>query len=230
VAKEVSSDQETSVLKSELRRAIIRRIAALEPGFRRSEEAALIAGFPDLPGFASARTVHLFYSAFPEEIATSELFAISYAMGKSVCCPRVDRSSRALRLHRVTDPADELCPGIRGIPEPRADLVEVKPGELDWVLVPGLAFDRRGFRLGRGAGHYDRLLPLLRPDTPCWSLCLSCQVVEELPVEPHDAPLDGFFYPGQVVWGCRRTTHIDSVPETADSPPKLDQREPLSRP
>ncbi len=230
MAKEVSSDQKISVLKSELRRTIIGRIAALEPGLRRSEEAALIAGFTDLPGFASAQTVHLFCSAFPEEIATSELFAISYAMGKSVICPRVDRSSRALRLHRVTNPAAELCRGIRGIPEPRADLVEVQPHELDWVLVPGIAFDRRGFRLGRGAGLYDRLLPLLRPDTPCWSLCMSCQLVEELPVEPHDAPLDGFFYPGQVVWGCRRTTHIDSVPDTSDSPPKPDQSGPLSRP
>ena len=219
MAKEVSSDQKFSALKFDLRRAIIGRIAALEPGLRRSEEAALIAGFPDLPGFASARTVHLFCSAFPEEIATSELFAISYAMGKSVVCPRVDRSSHALRLHRVNDPADELCRGIRGIPEPRADLLEVQPRELDWVLLPGLAFDRRGFRLGRGAGHYDRLLPLLRPDTPCWSLCLSCQVVDELPVEPHDAPLDGFFYPGQVVWGCRQITHIDSVLESVDSRP-----------
>jgi len=200
-----------SVVKSELRRTITARIAALDPGLRRSEEDALIATFPGLPGFASAQTVVLFCSAFPEEIATGELFTLSYAMGKSVVCPRVDRGSRSLRLYRVTNPADDLTPGIRGIPEPRPDLLEVQPGELDWVLVPGLAFDNRGFRLGRGAGHYDRLLPLLRPDAVCWALCLSCQVVEALPVEPHDAPLDGFSSPDKVVWGARRTTHSPLV-------------------
>jgi 5-formyltetrahydrofolate cyclo-ligase len=196
-----------SVMKSELRRTITARIAALDPGFRRSEEHALIATFPDLPGFATSRTILLFCSAFPEEIATGELFTLSYAMGKSVVCPRVDRASRSLRLYRVTNPADDLTPGIRGIPEPRPDLLEVQPGELDWVLVPGLAFDNRGFRLGRGAGHYDRLLPMIRPNAVCWALCLSCQVVEALPVEPHDAPLDGFSSPDRVVWGSRRTTH-----------------------
>jgi 5-formyltetrahydrofolate cyclo-ligase len=210
-------DHQESALKSELRRTIIARIAALDPDLRRSEEAALIAAFPDLPGFATARTILLFCSAFPEEFATSELFTRSYAMGKSVACPRVDRASRSLRLYRVTNPAGDLTPGIRGIPEPRPNLLEVQPGELDWVLVPGLAFDNRGFRLGRGAGHYDRLLPLLRPDAVCWALCLSCQVVEALPVEPHDAPLDGFSAPDKIVWGSRRTPQ--SRVGLGDNPP-----------
>ena len=56
-----------------------------------------------------------------------------------------------------------------GIPEPRPDLPEVPPAAVDWALVPGLAFDERGFRLGRGAGYYDRLIPLLRPDAICWA-------------------------------------------------------------
>jgi 5-formyltetrahydrofolate cyclo-ligase len=216
----VRRDQ-NSVLKSELRRAITARIMSLDPAFRRWEEHAVIARFPDLPGFASAQTILLFCSAFPEEIATGELFALSYAMGKSVVLPRVDRCSRSLRLHRVSNPADELEAGIRGIPEPRPDLLEVRPDELDWALVPGLAFDKRGFRLGRGAGHYDRLLPLLRPDTPCWALCLSCQVVESLPVEPHDAPIDGFACPGKIVWGSRRS------PQTVS---ERDRRRPFSHP
>ena len=81
--------------------------------------------------------------------------------------------------------------GTLGIPEPRRDRPEVAPAEVDWVLVPGLGFDAECFRIGRGAGHYDRLLPTLRPDIPRWSLCLSSQWVEALPVEPHDQRLDG---------------------------------------
>lgn len=71
------------------------------------------------------------------------------------------------------------------------------------MLVPGLAFDEQGYRLGRGAGHYDRLLPRLRPDTVCWSLCLSCQLIPRLPIEPHDRPLNGVSAPGRTVLGAR---------------------------
>ncbi len=75
--------------------------------------------------------------------------------------------------------------------------------EVDWALVPGLAFDEQGFRLGRGGGYYDRLLPQLRPDATCWAICLSCQLMHALPVEPHDAPLNGIATPDRVVRGLR---------------------------
>ena len=51
--------------------------------------------------------------------------------------------------------------------------------------------------MGRGAGHYDRLLPRLRSDTVCWALCLSCQLIPRLPIEPHDRPLNGISAPGR---------------------------------
>ncbi len=71
------------------------------------------------------------------------------------------------------------------------------------MLVPGLAFDEQGYRLGRGAGHYDRLLPRLRSDAVCWALCLSCQLLSRLPIEPHDRPLNGVSAPGRTVLGAR---------------------------
>jgi 5-formyltetrahydrofolate cyclo-ligase len=108
-----------------------------------------------------------------------------------------------LWLHRIEDPRSELIPGILGIPEPRTDLPEVPPDCIDWVLVPGLAFDDHGYRLGRGAGHYDRLLPRLRPDAICWSLCLSCQLLPILPIEPHDRPVNGVTAPGRTILGDR---------------------------
>jgi len=178
-------------------------IASLPPDRRRAEEDALIAGFAGLPGFAEAETVLLFVAALPEEPRTNEIFSATYAMKKRVLCPRVDRAGRRLRLHAIVDPAAELRPGILGIPEPKPELPEIPPDAVDWALIPGLAFDEQGFRLGRGAGHYDRLLPLLRPDATCWAICLSCQLVPELPVEPHDAPLNGISTPDRVVRGRR---------------------------
>ena len=179
-------------------------IAALDPGERRAQEDALIARFSGLPGLAEAGSVLLFVAALPEEPRLRELFSLVYAMKKIVFCPRVDRRGRRLSLHRVADPASDLSPGVLGIPEPRPDLPEIAPAAVDWALVPGLAFDERGFRLGRGAGYYDRLLPRLRPDATCWALCLSCQLLCELPVEAHDAPLNGISTPERDVRGCRR--------------------------
>ncbi len=167
-----------------------------------------LVGFRDLPGFAEATTVVLFVAALPEEPRTNELFAIAYEMKKIVLCPRVDRRARRLSLHRISDPSSELAPGILGIPEPRPGLPEIAPAAVDWALVPGLAFDERGFRLGRGAGYYDRLLPLMRPDATCWAICLSCQLLREVPIAAHDAPLNGISTPERDVRGARTSDSV----------------------
>jgi 5-formyltetrahydrofolate cyclo-ligase len=207
-----------SLSKRELRRSMQATVAALDPDERRAQEDSLIAIFPDLPGFAEARSVLLFIPTFPEEPKTMELLSIAFGLRKHVLCPRVDRSARRLRLHRVIDPATDLQRGVLGIPEPRPDLREELEQTVDWALVPGLAFDERGFRLGRGGGYYDRLLPLLRPDAVCWALCLSCQLVSELPVERHDVPINGVSTPDRrlIGVGTRRVTPRGGTSEPSD--------------
>jgi 5-formyltetrahydrofolate cyclo-ligase len=186
-------------LKRRLRRETVERILALDPADRAAQQAALAERFPGLPGLSAAGTVLLYASAFPEEIDTRAWLAWALARGRRLVSPRVDRGERRLRLFEVKDLKVDLVPGTLGIPEPRADAPEVAPVEVDWVLVPGLAFDGRAYRLGRGAGHYDRLLPTLRPDAPRWALCLDCQWVDGLPVEAHDVPLDGVVSPSRAV-------------------------------
>jgi 5-formyltetrahydrofolate cyclo-ligase len=188
---------EVRAAKRPIRKAVVERILALEPEIRRRDEALLATRFAQLPGFAGAKTVLLYATAFPEEIATRPLLEQALAEGKCLLCPRVERAERRLKLYRIEDPARDLIPGTLSIPEPRPDCLEVEPSAVDWVLVPGLAFDRKGHRLGRGAGHYDRLLPGLRPEARRWALIHDCQWVEELPVEPHDVPLDGVVSPNR---------------------------------
>jgi 5-formyltetrahydrofolate cyclo-ligase len=185
--------------KRALRTVLVQRILALDPDVRLEQQAVLTARFASLPGFANAATVLLYVSAFPEEIETGAMLAQTLKMGKRLLCPRVDRPTRRLRLFQVDDLAADLRPGTLGIPEPAAHCREFRPAQVDWVLVPGLAFDDRGYRLGRGAGHYDRLLPALRPDAPRWALAFDCQWVESFPVEPHDVPLDGIVTPSKTV-------------------------------
>jgi len=189
--------------KRALRREILARILAMDPAERRREEAELIGRVADLPGFAAAGTLLLYVSAFPEEIDTAPILRFALARGQRLACPRVDRAADRLRLHLIEDPARDLEPGTRGIPEPRRDRPAIDPAEVDWSLVPGLAFDAAGFRLGRGKGHYDRLLPTLRRAAPRWALALGPQWVEALPIEPHDQPLDGILGVGKAATHAR---------------------------
>ncbi len=177
--------------KAAIRREVIARVLAMDPSDRASQELALARRFEDLPGFAGASTVLLYVSAFAEEFDTFPILRRALALGRRLVLPTVDRRSRTLRLYEVAELDRDLVPGHRGIPEPGPGRPEVDPLAVDWALVPGLGFDDRGHRLGRGAGHYDRLLPRLRPEVPRWALVLDAQWVADLPTEPHDQPLDG---------------------------------------
>ena len=186
-------------VKRALRRQTIRRILSLDPDERLRQEADLAGRLEALPGFADAATVLLYARAFPEEIDTTPMLDLALATGRRLVLPRVDRAACRLTLHPVSDLARDLAPGTLGIPEPGAGLPELGPEAIDWVLVPGLAFDARGYRVGRGAGHYDRLLPTLRPGVVRWALILEPQWIEAVPVEPHDVPLDGITSPSRAV-------------------------------
>lgn len=185
--------------KRALRVNVAAQVVAMSRDDRDRADAALVDRLADLPGFAAARTVLLFASALAEEYDTGPMLRFALRSGKVLICPRVDRRGRRLRLHRIVDPARDFRPGPWNIPEPDPGRPEVDPLEVDWALVPGLAFDDRGYRLGRGGGYYDRLLPTLRPEAPRWALAYEVQWVDALPVEPHDARLDGVASPARVV-------------------------------
>ena len=187
-------------MKRSMRRETVGRILAMAPERRFSEEAELVSKFPTLPGWTGANRVLLYAKAFPEEISTEPLLRLTLEAGKRLVCPRVDRRAKGLQLFEIQDLDADFEEGTLAIPEPKRTCPEVAPSEVDWVLVPGLAFDERGYRLGRGAGHYDRLLPRLRAEVPCWALILDAQWVEKVPVEPHDLPLDGVASTSRISW------------------------------
>jgi 5-formyltetrahydrofolate cyclo-ligase len=101
----------------------------------------------------------------------------------------------------------QLEVGMYKILEPKPELREVAamkvdPQELDLVMVPGVAFDRRGGRMGHGKGYYDKLLERVRPEAPLVALAFECQLFPEIPVAPHDVFMskivtESAVYPGQ---------------------------------
>ena len=125
------------------------------------------------------------YVAFGSEADLGAINESVIAAGHRLLVPRVE-AGVIVAVERTVD--GETVRSDYGIEEPIGPAVD--PAEIDVVLVPGVAFDRRGRRLGYGAGYYDGFLPQLREGTALVGVCFSVQVVDEVPVEDHDVLID----------------------------------------
>ncbi len=171
--------------KRVLREQVLAARDALAPPLRARLAEAIAGRIARLPSFAAAHTV-LLTLAFKSEWDTLPLVHAALAAGKTVVLPRVDVGARMLGLHAIHDPAADIAPGYQGIPEPGLHCPTVAPGGVGWVLVPGVAFDPCGRRLGYGGGFYDRLLPLFAPATARVAGAFDVQIVPRVPAAPHD--------------------------------------------
>lgn len=149
-----------------------------------------------LPAFATARLV-LAYGASAEEIDPAPAVELLRLRGIAIALPRVE-SPGELGLHLVGS-RTRLVRGMFGILEPAADTPRVSPAAVDAVIVPGVAFDERCWRLGYGGGYYDRLLPMLREGCARVGLAYDEQVLPEIPTEDHDVRLDAVVTPSRTI-------------------------------
>lgn len=177
--------------KAALRRSILARRDALDPAERARLSSAALTRLRALPVCRRARAV-LGYASFGTELDTRPFLHVVLATGRTLVLPRIDRAARRLALHQVRDLETELRPGVWGIPEPDpARCRTATPAEIDLVLVPGLAFDPEGGRVGYGAGYYDRLLgDWPAPVPPIVAAAFELQVVSAVPVLPTDHRVD----------------------------------------
>lgn len=148
-----------------------------------SVSGAIVASVEADACFLEARTV-LAYMAISGEVQLHPAFARWQDMGKRIAIPLV----RGDELIPMAYDSAKLKAGYKGILEPADDAEPVALDEIDLVLVPGVAFTPEGFRLGRGKGFYDRLLPKLK--CPKFGVCFSFRIVPQLPVDPWDVQLD----------------------------------------
>lgn len=168
--------------KKELRREIRRRKALMSDGERRAASCLILEALEALPEFREAGVV-LAYSSLPDEVGTEELLK-RWGERKVIALPVVVGERLELRKYDGV----HVRAGYRGIMEPSEGAAEVSPSEVGLAIVPGMAFDGAGRRLGRGGGYYDRLLPLL--SCPKVGVCFGCQLVERVPVEECDIIVD----------------------------------------
>jgi 5-formyltetrahydrofolate cyclo-ligase len=188
--------------KRRLRLVLSQRRQAVAPAeserCARRIEAALLAE----PRVRQASRFAL-YAALPDEVPSRPLFDALSALGRPCLFPR------ALPGHRLAFAAvsdwSELRPGRYGVLEPPAQAAVIRPGAGDLVLVPGVAFDRAGDRLGRGIGYYDRTFPASAPGAPLLiGVAYQLQLVDALPCLETDRRMDAVVTELGLRWAERR--------------------------
>ena len=172
--------------KGQLRTTLLRRLKQQEEDARRRRSEAIWRKVSRLTAFRRAATVCC-YVALPYEVQTWRMIEAMLSQGKRVVVPVTQRRTKRLRLSEVRAPNTEFAPGTFGVREPVASAMRPVPvRDLDLVLVPGIAFDRRGHRLGHGHGYFDRFLARLPKTTPTVGLAFRFQLLDRLPTAPHD--------------------------------------------
>lgn len=144
-----------------------------------------------LPEYQAAGTV-MYYVDVRSEVRTRHYLRTALGHGKRIVVPYcvadeletfllTDMGQLAVGMYKILEPKAEL----RAIPE-----LKVPVADLELIVVPGVAFDRQGGRLGHGKGYYDKLLEHARPETPLVALAFECQLFPEIPMQEHDVYMD----------------------------------------
>jgi 5-formyltetrahydrofolate cyclo-ligase len=172
--------------KRAIRARIIAGREALPQALRRQWSDAITARLLALEGYRRARVVAA-YASFRAEFDTAAFLAAALGDGKRLALPRVAPGRERLEFCYVTDPSRDLAPGTWSVPEPLPRCEPMHEGtRVDLVLTPGVAFTRRGERLGYGRGYYDMYIAGLPGRPRLVGAAYSMQVLEALPTEPHD--------------------------------------------
>ena len=176
------------------KRALRKKIIALRDMLSPTEimeKSALIADkLYSLPAYAQADKI-MFFIDFGSEVSTRSMVEETINRGKLALAPKALPKTRELIPSQILDWDSDLVPGAYNIPEPRDDsLRPCNPGDIDLLIVPGVAFDLKGNRLGYGGGYYDRFFLMLKPGVLLVALVFDLQIQPEIPVEEWDRRVD----------------------------------------
>lgn len=182
-------DRKDSIIqkKRKLRSKIEKQRRQFSRDWVNSKSSIIINHLKKLPEFQSAQTIHC-YVAWRNEVNTHGLIKELLQMGRTVVVPVVDLLNHSLLHSKITDFSD-LKPGTFGILEPtKTQLLPIKLSVLDLIIVPGVAFDLTGHRIGFGGGYYDEFLRKVK--TTKIGLTFHFQIVDKIPTQNQDQRVD----------------------------------------
>ena len=189
-------DADKHGLKAGLRSKIRARLDEISAAGHEAASLKICLKLKAQPFFQKAASV-LFFAPLPNEVDVWPLLEQSLAAEKTVALPFFDRDKNNYSARQIKNPADEIVSGKFGVREPTSICVEIPPDRINLVLVPGVAFDLCGNRLGRGKGFYDRLLAEIRGLKV--GIAFDEQIVDEVPSEKLDVPMDFILTPTRCV-------------------------------
>ncbi len=197
-----------STSKNSLRQEILAQRDAISQDTHQAYTVDLLVNISSLPEWKKAKTV-LLYLGIKTEFNPTPLVEAALSMEKVVVLPRILKAENRLEIRQIQSLEQDLVSGVWGLREPDpSSCPEIEPAKLDFVLVPGVAFDLYGNRMGYGAGFYDRLLSDHKLVAPRVSAFFSEQLVDQVPHEPHDVPVDILVMPHKILRVC----HTDPRP------------------
>lgn len=187
-------------VKKSLRRSVIEARDKLSQTEIKEKSQAIAEKFCQLESFQKADTI-MFFLSFGSEVDTWPLIEKSFEDRKTVVVPRPEKKEKKLIPSQLINWEEDLTPGVYGILEPLPEKTRpVDPQKIDLLVVPGVAFDINGNRLGYGGGYYDRFFERLRSDVPLAAIAFEIQMVDEVPVTPWDRKVDLLITEDRVIY------------------------------
>jgi len=170
-------------VKNTIRKKILSMRNRQKKDVKLNKDAAIKKRLLSLPEVRKAKIV-LCYVSIKGEVKTDDMIPECLEHGKRILVPFLDDKKEAIMISEIKD-LDELSPGAFGIPQPK-NPKEFSLEKIDLIVVPGIAFDRRGNRVGYGSGFYDRFLKKLKKGIPTVALAYDFQIVKEIPTNGMD--------------------------------------------
>ncbi len=176
--------------KQEMRDEIAFNISALKPDVVAQKTKAIEERLFEFANFLESR-IALLYTPAANEVATLDIIKRSFAYSKIIVLPAFDPETFQMTLMKIDDLEKDLIDGPRGNLEPNPERCKIVPIDcLDIAIIPGIALDEKGGRIGSGQGYYDRLIPNLPITTRKVGLVFEDQIVPLVPQESHDKHVD----------------------------------------
>jgi 5-formyltetrahydrofolate cyclo-ligase len=176
--------------KTTIRKEILEKRKSQDPQVNATQSRSIMGTLIGRKEFQTADRI-LIYLSKVGEVGTDHLLGRAFELGKRVCVPVMDRENDELRISELPGPEIDFRLGAFGVREPEeGDLNFVSPDQIDLVVVPGLAFDRRGGRIGYGKGYYDGLLTRMGLQVPRIALAFEFQVLDTVPQDENDIQVD----------------------------------------
>ena len=192
-------------MKKEIREAILQEKIKFSKTVAKEKSLAIFNILKEKDFYKNADNIMVYITLENEnEVSTEPIIDDLMNRGKRVFVPLTVHKTKELIVSELKDLDNDLEVGNFGVMEPKKETTRpVEPSVLDLVIVPGVAFDKKGYRVGHGAGYYDRFLPKLSKKTVTVSIAFDMQMIDEVPADCHDIPVKYIITEKQFI-GCMK--------------------------